>query len=154
MKWIKVILIGVLATLSMDIVMNVMMIILDISPTNIHPSAAFLYNLGIEHSLLAKMLHYSYGILWAIVFMYAFEEAVSINRGIQLAGVLWLFMMIVYSPVIGWGFFGFGEATLLDPNHPLFLSSTYGYIVLTLIVHIIYGAVFGGLTQKFVKKKK
>lgn len=91
MKWIKVIVIGILATFSMDIAMNAAMIVLNVAPTNIHPAAAFLYNLGIEHSLLATLLHYSYGTLWAIVFVYTFENEVSVKRGLQLAGVLWLF---------------------------------------------------------------
>lgn len=152
MKWIKVIIIGILATFSMDIAMNAAMIMLNVAPTNIHPAAAFLYNLGIEYSLLATLLHYSYGTLWAIVFVYTFENEVSVKRGLQLAGVLWLFMMVVYSPIIGWGFFGTGNAKLLSLGHPLYLKSTAGYLFLTVLVHLVYGFVLGMLSRKFVTK--
>lgn len=152
MKWIKAIIIGVLATFSMDIAMNGAMITLSLAPTNIHPAAAFLYNLGIEHSLFATLLHYSYGTLWAIVFIYTFEDELSVKRGIQLAGVLWLFMMVVYSPIIGWGFFGVGNAKLLSSEHPLYLNSTIGYLSLTLLVHLVYGSVLGILSHKFATK--
>jgi len=38
----------------------------------------------------------------------------NIAKGLGLAGVLWLIMMLVYSPIIGWGVFGFG-----GPGHAL-----------------------------------
>lgn len=152
MKWSKVILSGLLATLSMDIAMNGAMYILGISPTNIHPAAAFLYNLGIEQTQLSTLLHYSYGTLWAVVFVYTFEKDVSTKRGVQLAGVLWLFMMLVYSPIIGWGFFGTGNAKLLSPDHPLYLNSTAGYLFITLLVHVVYGGVLGLLSRMVVMR--
>lgn len=153
MKWMKVIVIGMLATFSMDVVMNGAMYFLSIAPTNIHPAAAFLYNLGVEQPLFSTLLHFSYGTLWAIVFVYAFEDEVSVKRGLQLAGVLWLFMMFVYSPIIGWGFFGIGNAELLSSDHPLYLNSTAGYLFLTLLVHLVYGTVLGMLSPTFIVRK-
>ncbi|NBC64449.1 MAG: hypothetical protein GVY07_02145 [Bacteroidetes bacterium] len=150
MKWIKVIVIGMVATFSMDVVMKAAMYLLSIAPTNIHPAAAFLYNLGIEQPLFSSLVHYSYGTLWAFVFLYAFEDEVSVKRGLQLAIVLWLFMMLVYSPIIGWGFFGIGNAELLSPDHPLYLNSTTGYLFLTFLVHLVYGTVLGMLCRKFI----
>lgn len=152
-KWFKIIITGLLATFSMDITMNIVVHFLKIAPTNVHPAAAFLYNLGIEEAQFGTLLHYSYGTLWAIVFHYAFEGDVSAKRGIQLAGVLWLFMMFVYSPIIGWGFFGMGNAKLLPPEHPLFLNSTSGYLILTLLVHIAYGTVLGFLGRLLVRNR-
>ncbi|MCG2589242.1 hypothetical protein [Rhodohalobacter sulfatireducens] len=150
MKWIKVILIGMAATFSMDVVMKTAMYLLSIAPTNIHPAAAFLYNLGIEQSLFSSLVHYSYGTLWAFVFLYAFEYEVSVKRGLQLAVALWFFMMLVYSPIIGWGFFGIGNAELLSPGHPLYLSSTIEYLFITLLVHLAYGTVLGMLSRKLI----
>ncbi|MDZ7720551.1 MAG: hypothetical protein U5K72_17175 [Balneolaceae bacterium] len=153
MKWSKVIISGILATFSMDVAMNGAMYFLEMNPTNIHPAAAFLYNLGVEQSQLATLLHYCYGTLWSVVFVYTFEEDVSEKRGIQLAGVLWLFMMLVYSPIIGWGFFGMGNAKLLTAEHPLYLTSTGEYLFMTLLVHLVYGTVLGFLSRKFVIQK-
>lgn len=154
MKWIKTIISGLLATFSMDIAMNAMMYLFGLAPTNIHPAAAFLYNLGIENHFLALLLHFSYGTLWAIVFVYAFDKDISTKRALQLAGVLWFFMMLVYSPVIGWGFLGIGNARLLQPDHPLYLNSTGGYILLTFVVHVVYGLALGILTGWLIRKKE
>lgn len=153
MKWFKTIIAGILSTLSMDILMNALMMLFGLSPTNIHPAGAFLYNLGIESEYLTLLLHYSYGTLWALVFVYAFEDNFSVKKALQLSVVLWLFMMIVYSPVIGWGFFGSGNAQLLSPSHPLYLSSTIHYLIVTFSVHIAYGTVLGQLCKYFVSKK-
>lgn len=154
MKWIKTITIGILATFAMDITMNGLMILFGLVPTNIHPAAAFLYNLGIEHEIISMLLHYSYGTFWALVFVYAFEQNFSVYKALGLASVLWLFMMLVYSPVIGWGFFGMGNAQLLESSHPLYLSSSFDYLVVTLSVHIAYGTTLGFLTNKFIYQKQ
>lgn len=154
MKWTKVTIIGIIATFSMDIAMNGAMYLLSLAPTNIHPAAAFLYNLGIENQLVGKFLHYSYGTLWAFVFVYAFEDEVSVKRGLQLVIILWLFMMLVYSPIIGWGFWGISNAKLLSTDHPLYLSSTAEYILLTSLVHIVYGTVLGFLSHIFIARHK
>ncbi len=153
MKWIKTIIIGVLATFSMDLVMNSVMYMFEFAPTNLHPSAALLYNLNIDQPFLASFLHYCYGTLWAIVFVYANDEKYTLRKAILLAGVLWVFMMLVYSPVIGWGFLGIGNAVLLDTNHPLYISTIPGYIALTFVLHIIYGLVLGLLTSRYLKKQ-
>ncbi|MTI87039.1 MAG: hypothetical protein FH748_03625 [Balneolaceae bacterium] len=151
MKWIKIIIAGLLATLSMDLVSGPLAFIIGSAPTNIHPAGAFLYNLGIESTLLAMVLHYCYGTLWAFVFVYAFNKDISVKRGVQLAIVLWIFMMLVYSPIIGWGFFGVGNAELLNNTHPLFLRSTIGYLFITFSVHFVYGTTLGFLCTWFFK---
>jgi hypothetical protein len=150
MKWTKTIIIGVLATFAMDLTMNGNMMLFGLTPTNIHPAAAFLFNLGITSETLSLLLHYCYGTLWAIVFVYAFEENFTLPRSIMFALILWLFMMLVYSPVIGWGFFGIGNAQLLDTAHPLHLSSTLDYLIMTFSVHVIYGVSLGLLTKRFI----
>tara|TARA_R110002049_G_scaffold173642_3_gene340541 strand:+ start:457 stop:960 length:504 start_codon:yes stop_codon:yes gene_type:complete len=153
MKWIKTIIIGILATFAMDVAMNILMLLFGLTPTNIHPAAAFLYNLGLEFETISVLLHYSYGTLWALVFVYAFERNFSVIKAILFAGVLWLFMMLVYSPVIGWGFFGIGNAQLLENTHPLYLTSTIDYLIMTISVHIVYGTSLGYLTKKFIPVK-
>lgn len=153
MKWFKTVLIGLIATFAMDVGMNIMMVLFELSPTNIHPAAAFLYNLGIENNSLSTLLHYSYGTLWAVVFVYTFERNFSVFTAILFASILWLFMMIVYSPVIGWGFFGIGNAQLLESTHPLHLTSSIEFLFLTLFVHIVYGGTLGFLTKKFISEE-
>lgn len=154
MKWVKTILIGILATFAMDVSMKILMNTLGLMPTNIHPAAAFLYNLGIQSNYFSLILHYCYGILWTLVFVYAFEFNFSVKKAVILSLVLWIFMMTVYSPVIGWGFFGVGNARLLDNSHPLFVSSTIEFIALTLSIHICYGLTLGILTKKIFPNYK
>ncbi|MEX1011952.1 MAG: hypothetical protein WDZ29_07815 [Balneolaceae bacterium] len=154
MKWIKTILIGIAATFAMDLGMNLIMIIFGIAPTNIHPAAAFLYNLGIDQHYLSLLVHYSYGTLWALVFVYTFEKNFTAFTAIIFALVLWLFMMVVYSPIIGWGFFGIGNAQLLESDHPLYLSSSIDYLIMTAAVHIFYGATLGFLAGRFISQKE
>jgi hypothetical protein len=148
MKWLIILLIAILATFSMDLAMNFNMMVLGIAPTNIHPAAALLYSLGIESEPLSVLLHYLYGIFWGLIFVYTFENNFTIRKAVIFSTILWLFMMIVYSPVIGWGFFGISNANFLDSAHPLYLSSIANYLYMTLSVHIVYGAILGLLSKK------
>jgi len=122
-----------------------------VAPFNIPPSSAFLYNLGINGSGYALLLHFCYGILWAYVFAYTFEEDISIGKAQGLSIILWLFMMLVYSPLIGWGIFGLGYAHYLAADHPLYLANSFSYIIITLILHLIYGFTLGYLNSRWLK---
>ncbi|NBC27847.1 MAG: hypothetical protein GVY08_13365 [Bacteroidetes bacterium] len=153
MKWIVSIFCGLLATASMDVAMKGFSLVFGLMPMNIHPAAAFLYILGIENELLPLLLHFSYGSLWAVVYVYAFSNDLSFIRSLQFSVILWLFMMVVYSPIIGWGFFGYGNAGLLESVHPLYLKSIAGYLFITLLVHLLYGAVLGYTSQRLISEK-
>jgi hypothetical protein len=77
--------------------------------------------------------------------------AVAILRGVGLALVLWLILMLIYSPVIGWGIFGFG-----GPNHelpsqaPLYIRAAGPYVAGTLLLHAIYGLILGWLDSRWI----
>ena len=54
--------------------------------------------------------------------------------------------MVVVGPIIGWGFFGFGApGHALSAEAPLFLGQTIKYLVLTFVLHVIYGGLNGTL---------
>jgi len=141
---------GFMASLVMFLLIYVGSEVTDIAPFNVAPSYAFLYNLGIEESGYALLLHFGYGILWSYVLVYTYDDHLTIMKAIILAVVLWLFMMVVYSPLIGWGIFGFGYAHHLPADHPLFLEGTLSYILVTLFVHLIYGWVLGYISSKWL----
>jgi hypothetical protein len=143
---------GFLSSLIMFLFIYVGINVTEMAPFNVPPSYAFLYNLGIEQSGYALLLHFCYGIFWAYVLVYTFEDDLSVLKAVVLAIVLWLFMMFVYSPLIGWGFFGFGYAHELQPNHPLYLDSSLFYMLITLFLHLIYGFTLGYLTKRWVRK--
>jgi len=144
---------GFLASLVMFLFIYVGAEVTELAPFNVAPSYAFLYNLGIEESGYSLLLHFSYGILWAYVLVYTFDDNLTILKAIILALVLWLFMMFVYSPLIGWGIFGFGYAQHLPANHPLYLEGSFSYILITLAVHLIYGWVLGYLSSRWLGRE-
>lgn len=147
---IMIALAGFSAGLAMEIVIFLAIHILNLAPINVHPAEAFLYNLGIESSTYALLLHFSYAILWSFVLVYAFEDDVCVKKAVILSVILWIFMMMVYSPLIGWGIFGFGYAQYLPTDHPLFLSSAVWYITVALALHLIYGLVLGYLNNRWI----
>ena len=73
----------------------------------------------------------------------------DVRAGLTLATALWLFMMLVYSPIIGWGVFGFGSGH--EAGSMLHLGSPIKYIVATLVLHLIYGWIIGGLNPAWIQ---
>jgi hypothetical protein len=69
-----------------------------IAPFNLHPAAAFLEYFGLNIGPLALLVHFAYGALWSLVFVGLFQEKATLAKGNLLALVLWLVMMIGYSP--------------------------------------------------------
>lgn len=147
---INIALAGFFAGLAMQVVIFLAIHILKIAPINVHPAQAFLYNLGIESITYALLLHFSYAILWSFVLVYAFDDEVTIKKAVVLGIILWIFMMIVYSPLIGWGIFGLGYAIYLPAEHPLFITNILWFIIVALALHLIYGLVLGYLNNRWI----
>lgn len=96
-KWIKALLVGSFASLVMYVII-VAAIGSGIAPFNLHPAAAFLEYFGLNIGPLALLVHFAYGALWSLVFVGLFQEKATLAKGNLLALVLWLVMMIGYSP--------------------------------------------------------
>jgi len=144
MKWLKAALIGAIGSLVMFAFLFVGIHVTGVAPFNIPPSAAFLQMLGLNIGPLPLLAHFGYGATWSALLVALYGSSVTTQRGIGLALALWGFMMLVYSPLIGWGVFGFGGANHgLDPSHPLYLGSGMKYLVATLVLHLIYGGIIG-----------
>ena len=151
MKWLKAALVGALGSLVMFLLMLVGIEVTGIAPFNMPPSAAFLQKLGLNVGPLPLLVHFGYGATWAIVLIAIFGAETDVWSGLMLSVALWLFMMVVYSPIIGWGFFGFGGAGHeLPADAPLYLGSPVKYLVATLVLHLIYGSIIGGLTPAWL----
>lgn len=151
MKWLKAANVGALGSLVMFLTMFVGIHVTGIAPFNIPPSAAFLERLGLNIGPLALIIHFGYGMAWSMWMVAFFEWDANLKYGLLLAMVLWTVMMLIYSPIIGWGVFGFGGVgPTLPSNHPLHLSSTIKYIVLTLVLHLIYGTIIGTLNPMWI----
>ena len=151
MQWIKAGAVGALGSLVILIVMAVAIHGAGVAPFNMPPSAAFLKALGIPPQPLALIAHFAYGIAWAAILWAVFREKTDVWRGIGVAvGAQWLLLMqLVYSPIIGWGVFG-TNAGSLPPDAPLALNATGKYVVMTLVLHIVYGALNGWLIPRWI----
>lgn len=148
MKWLKSILVGLVASLVIYLIMMLGINGTGFAPFNIPPSEAFLQVFDINNGPLPLIVHFGYGTFWSVMLLAAYGDEVNIKKGIVLATILWLFLMIVYSPLIGWGFFGFGDASSLDPSAPLYLEEGPKFLIGSYIIHLIYGAIIG-LGNKF-----
>ena len=152
MQWIKAGAVGALGSLLMFVVMMAGIHGAGIAPFNMPPSAAFLERLGLNAGPLPLVAHFGYGIFWSVVFVALFGERGGIRRGLALAGALWLIMMLIYSPLIGWGVFGFG-AVERAADHALYLGSPVKYVVATALLHALYGLVIGWLNPLWLGSK-
>ena len=149
MKWIKSAVVGALGSLVMFLLMMFGIHGADIAPFNLPPSAAFLETLGLNVGPLPLLVHFGYGATWSLLLVGLFGADTNVRRGLSLAIGLWLFMMLVYSPIIGWVVFGFGSS--YEPGTTLHLGSPIKYIVATLVLHLIYGWIIGGLNPAWIQ---
>lgn len=139
---VKAIIVGACGSF-MLFVMVAPIIVLKNGPFNLSPPAVFLEVIGLNFKPLPWLFHFFYGMFWSWLFVRLFGEAGNLYRGVGFALLLWLVMMTVFSPVIGWGFFGQGNAYLLDPDSLFFLSEGWSYAGITLVLHLVYGVIIG-----------
>lgn len=150
MNWLKAIVAGLIAGLIMFIVLMVGTN-QGIAPFNLPPSAAFLVSLDIPPKPLAPILHFVYAAVGSVILALLFGRQTSIPKGIGLALVLWLIFMLIYSPIIGWGVFGANAPTSgLSSDAPLYLGSSGKFVLITLILHVVYGLVIGWLDRNWL----
>lgn len=86
----------------------------------------------------ALVLHFTAGILWAVVYMTLVESRLfgpGWQRGMLFALVPWVLSLVVFFPVVGGGLFGFDLGAGPFP------------IIGNLILHLAYGAVLGEMCR-------
>jgi len=151
MKWLKAATVGVLGSLVMFVLLMLGIHGTGIAPFNLPPSAAFLETIGLNVGPLPLLVHFGYGATWSLVLVALYGQDTSIRNGMGLAVVLWLVMMVAYSPIIGWGLFGVGgTGHELSPTNPLYLGSPVKYVGATLLLHLIYGSIIGWLNSAWI----
>ncbi len=153
-SWTKAGIVGLIGSLIMFLLMMLGIHGTGIAPFNIPPSAAFFTKLGIAVGPLPLLVHFGYGAFWSILLVYLFKQQTDITKGLGIAIAAWLIMMLIYSPIIGWGVFGFGDGHMLDPSNPLYLEGGPKYLISTLILHLIFGLVIGWLNPKWIDLSK
>ncbi len=148
--WIKSLISGLAGSLIMFILMMIAINGVGIAPFNMPPSAAFLQSLGITPQPLALIIHFGYGAIAGVFLHELFKHRSKVVFGLGLALAMWLMMMFVVSPIIGWGVFG-THAGSIDGG--LSLSSTPKYILSTLILHLVYGLTIGLIQKAWMNDK-
>lgn len=152
MKWLKAAIVGALGSLVMFLIMYVGIHVTGFAPFNMPPSAAFLESVGLNIGPLPLLVHFGYGMSWSLWLVIYAQSNINLKAGLTLAVGLWSFMMFVYSPIIGWGIFGFGGPGLrLPADAPLHLGSSIKYLGMTLILHLIYGTIIGTLNPAWIE---
>lgn len=141
--------IGLAASFVMFILLQIGLIT-GMTPFNVAPSAAFLLALGIESQAGAVLLHFFYGAFWAALFASFLKDRATVAKGLWLSVGLWVILMAVYSPFLGWGLFGLQGTPELPPEHPLYLAGGLRFPVIALLVHLVYGFVVGWLSAKWI----
>ena len=86
--------------------------------------------------LLGAASHLAYGGFWGGV-VASLTSPVTVKKGLSLGIALWLGMQIVVLPFLGWGVFGLGV--------------TPAIAVATLVLHLVYGATYGGLMDRHAR---
>lgn len=90
---------------------------LGLSPMPRPPSQAFAETLfGTSVPMPVGLLfHVAYVTGWSVVYMGWFRERASFSTALWLAVFLWAVILVVFFPIVGWGFFGLGVGPALIP---------------------------------------
>jgi len=76
------------------------------------------------------LFHVAYITLWALVYVMVFRTHLTFSNALWLGLALWVVILMVFFPLIGWGFFGLGISPKLIPAslvpHLLFAVFLWG----------------------------
>lgn len=110
-----------------------------ISPMPEPPSLAFAETL-LSRSLplpVGLLFHVAYVAFWSVVFVAWTFPRLTFGRALGLAAILWVVALVIFFPIIGWGFLG--------------LSVSPKLIVASLIPHVLFGLFLWGLSRVMFK---
>lgn len=79
------------------------------------------------------LFHVVYVTFWSIAFVTLYRDDLSFSKALLLALALWIGVLVVFFPVVGWGFFGLGIGPKL--------------IIGSLIPHLLFAAFLWGLCR-------
>jgi hypothetical protein len=107
-------------------------VLLGIAPMPKPPSLAFAQVLlGPNVPLAVGLLfHVAYVTFWALVYVIMFREHLTFLNALWLGLALWVVILVVFFPILGWGFLGLGRSPKLIPAslvpHVLFAVFLWG----------------------------
>jgi hypothetical protein len=79
------------------------------------------------------VFHLAYVTLWSMAFVAFLRHGLTLRNALALALVLWIGALVVFFPIIGWGFFGLAIGPKL--------------IVASFMPHLLFGVFLWGLCR-------
>jgi hypothetical protein len=134
-EWLKALGVGIATAILLSAVM-VPALKLGISPLPKPLGLAFAETVrGRPLPLPAGLLfHIAYVTFWSVAFVALFKNDLSFRRALLLALVLWIGVLVLFFPFVGWGFLGLGISPKL--------------IVASLVPHLLFAAFLWGLCRR------
>ena len=84
------------------------------------------------------LFHVAYVTFWSLAFLVLFRGSLSFAKARLLGLVLWIGVLVVFFPIVGWGFFGLGVGPKL--------------IVASLAPHLLFAVFLWGLCRLLFAK--
>lgn len=133
-EWLKALVVGIATAVLLSVAM-VSMLKLGASPLPKPLGLAFAETvLGRELPLPVGLLfHVVYVTFWSVAFVVLFRNDLSFVNALLLALALWAVVLVVFYPVVGWGFLGLGISSKLT--------------VVSLLLHLLFAACLWGLCR-------
>ena len=79
------------------------------------------------------LFHLAYVTFWSVAFVVVFRDSPSFGKALVLALALWIGVLVVFFPIVGWGFLGLAIGPQL--------------IVASLVPHLLFAAFLWGLCR-------
>ena len=83
------------------------------------------------------LFHIVYVAFWSIIYVSLFRDDLSLIRALVLSALLWIAILLVFFPVVGWGFLGLAISAKL--------------IVASLVLHVLFAMFLWGLCRVVFK---
>ncbi len=86
------------------------------------------------------LFHVVYVMFWSVFYVSLSRDTFSLVTALILGGVLWVGVLVVFFPIVGWGFLGLAVSPKL--------------IVASLVPHILFAVILWGLCCIVFKSKR
>lgn len=86
---------------------------------------------------IGLVFHVAYVTFWSVVFIVMTRDDLRFSKALILGLALWIIVLLVFFPVVGWGFLGLGISPKL--------------IVASLVPHVLFGVFLSALCRRVFK---
>jgi len=87
---------------------------------------------------IGLLFHIIYVAFWSVVYVSLFRDHLNLTKALVLGGVLWIGVLLVFFPIVGWGFLGLAVSPKL--------------IVASLVPHVLFAVLLWGLCRVVFRK--